>query len=158
MQSVTIVSLSPEATGAIAAALAPHLRAGDVVLLNGGLAAGKTHFVKALVQALGSTDTVTSPTFSIANFYACDAAAILHIDTYRLAGLAAFHDLALETYVETSITLIEWGERVASAFPAHLSVAFDMRDDIRVLTISANGARWGDVVPALAAQLGVSST
>ena len=156
MQSVTIVSRSPDETGVVAVTLAPHLRAGDVALLSGGLAAGKTHFVKALVAALGSTDTVTSPTFSIANFYVCDAAAILHIDTYRLAGMAEFNDLALESYVETSITLIEWGDRIATAFPTHLSIAFDIRDDARVLTISAHGDRWRDVVAALGSLSGAS--
>lgn len=156
MQTATIVSRSPEETTAVAAAVAPHLRAGDVVLLNGSLAAGKTHFVKALAHALGSSDTVTSPTFSIANFYACDAAAILHIDTYRLAGAVEFRDLALENYVEASITLIEWGERIAEIFPAHLSVTIDVRDDTRVMIIAAAGVRWRDVVPAIAAKLGVS--
>lgn len=156
MQPAIIVSRSPEDTGAVAAALAPHLRAGDAVMLEGGLAAGKTHFVKALVAALGSGDTVTSPTFSIANFYACDVAAILHIDTYRLADLAEFHDLALESYTDSSITVVEWGGRVASAFPTHLSVAFEVRDEARILTIAGHGARWDDVVAALAGRFGAA--
>lgn len=156
MQSFTVISRSPEDTGAIAAAVAPALRAGDVVLLNGGLAAGKTTFVKALARALGSTDAVTSPTFSIANFYTRPAGQILHIDAYRLGGVAEFRDLALDDYFETAITVIEWGERVAEAFQNHLSIGFAAGDAERKLTFAASGARWADALSVLAQRLGVS--
>ncbi len=156
MQSFTVLSRSPEDTAAIARALAPALRAGDVVLLSGGLAAGKTHFVKALAQALGSADAVTSPTFSIANFYARPGGQILHMDAYRLGGVAEFRDLALDDHFETGITLIEWGDRVAAAFRTHLSLAFETDDTERRLTFSAHGARWLSAMPALAQQLGAT--
>ncbi len=156
MQSFTILSRSPEDTAVIARAVALDLRAGDVLLLNGDLAAGKTHFVKALAAALGSSDTVTSPTFSIANFYARPGGRILHMDAYRLGGVAEFRDLALDEYFETAITVVEWGERVADAVPACLSIAFEIDDAQRRLTFTARGARWADALPILARRLGAA--
>ena len=157
MKSLEILSRSQEETAAVAVAVAPELRAGDVVLLSGGLAAGKTYFVQALARALGSDEPVTSPTFSIANFYACDRAAILHIDTYRLASVAEFNDLALDAYMDGSITLIEWGERVSAVFPTHLAITIDVNEHDRALTIGAHGARWLDAVPAIAGRLGIAT-
>lgn len=156
MQSFTVRSRSPEDTTAVARAVAPWLVAGDMVLLNGDLAAGKTHFVKALAAALGSTDTVTSPTFSIANFYARPDGQILHMDAYRLAGVPEFRDLALDDYFETAITVIEWGERVAEAVPCCLSIAFEIDDEERRLVFSGRGARWSGVLSELAQHVGVA--
>lgn len=145
----TLQSDSPERTDAIAAALAPALKPGDVVLLDGDLAAGKTHFAGALARALGVREAVTSPTFAIAQFYASGAGPILHIDAYRLESLEAFRDLALDTYLETSIVLIEWGERVSAAFAEHLSVVLEVDADTRTLKFSAGGPRWTAALPAL---------
>lgn len=86
-ESIRVVAESPDRTAAVAAALAPHLRAGDVVLLHGGLAAGKTTFAQAVTAALGSPDQVTSPTFMLAQFYAGGRVPVLHLDTYRLTGV-----------------------------------------------------------------------
>ena len=127
-----------------------------MVLLSGGLSAGKTHFTKALAQGLGSHDPVTSPTFSIANFYARADGQILHLDAYRLESIAAFRDLALDEYFETAITVIEWGERVAEAFQTHLSITIAQDDGERALTFLACGARWRDGLPELARRLGVA--
>lgn len=157
MQTFTVISQSPEDTAAVARAVAPEVRAGDMLLLNGDLAAGKTHFVKALAAALGSTDTVTSPTFSIANFYTRPDGQILHMDAYRLGGVAEFRDLALDDYFKTAITVIEWGERVAEAVPVCLSIAFETDEEGRRLIFTARGARWADALSTLAARLGVAT-
>ena len=77
-----------EETARVAAALAPLLRAGDSILLKGALASGKTAFVQELVRALGSKADVTSPTFTIAQFYPMLAGTFLHIDAYRLSSVA----------------------------------------------------------------------
>lgn len=145
----SVPSRRPEDTGAIAVALAPHLRAGDVVLLDGALAAGKTYFVTALAAALGAADAVTSPTFAIAQFYAGARGPILHMDAYRLEDMAAFRDLALDDYMAEAITLIEWGGKVSAAFPTHLSLQFAVDDAARLLTFTAHGARWRDAMSAL---------
>jgi tRNA threonylcarbamoyladenosine biosynthesis protein TsaE len=151
--SFDVLSHSPAETGAFAVALAPLLAAGDVVLLDGDLAAGKTLFVSALARVLGADDAVTSPTFAIAQFYGGARGPILHMDAYRLEDLAAFRDLALDDYFPDAITLIEWGERVAAGFPDHLSIRFAIDGDARTLTFSAHGARWTKALSMLRAAL-----
>ncbi len=156
MSPFTLLSRSPEQTDALARALAAELACGDVVLMEGALAAGKTHFVKAAVAALGGADAVTSPTFSIVNVYRTPLASILHIDAYRLSGPPEFRDLGLEEMIEEGVTLIEWGDRVASDFPQALTIRFELTDgadDPRRLTFSAGTPRWAPVIEALKAVL-----
>ncbi len=132
-------------TETVAQAMAQHLLPGDTVILSGGLASGKTHFVKALAQALGSTDCVTSPTYTIANFYDTIHGKMLHMDVYRLSGIPEFLDLGLQDFCDESITVIEWGEIVAQAFASYLSIEFaavDSSDTSRTLTFSCVGERW----------------
>lgn len=148
-RSFALTSHRPERTAAIAAALAPLLAPGDVLLLDGDLAAGKTLFVAALARALGAREAVTSPTFAIAQFYAGARCPILHMDAYRLEGLAEFRDLALDEHFETSIVAIEWGSRVADAIPHHLHIAIAMDGDARTLVFTPVGARWIAAFPEI---------
>jgi tRNA threonylcarbamoyladenosine biosynthesis protein TsaE len=134
--------------------LAQRLRAGDTVLLKGDLAAGKTTFIKAAAAALGSADVVTSPTFALAQFYRTPGARILHIDTYRLADVAEYRDLALEEYAEESITFIEWGDKIAGEFPCYLEIDFHQGEgDQRTLTFASGCDRWTAEMPGLRAEL-----
>lgn len=156
MDSIAVSTNGPESTGATAELLAPQLRAGDVVLLTGGLAMGKTTFVKAVAAAMGSRSTVTSPTFTLAHFYPFEAGTILHVDAYRLSGIHEYRDLGLDEYLEESVALIEWGEKVAEDFPCHLMVEFH-RDpgepDLRVIGFSSGCPRWSPVIGTLRAAL-----
>ena len=141
--SAVIASRSPEDTAAIAAALAPLLRAGDAVALIGDLAAGKTTFVQGLVKALGGAETATSPTFAIAQFYDTARMQVLHVDAYRLEGPAAFRDLGLDRYADDVLMLIEWGDIVASEFPELLEIRIAVgADDQRNLSLVFRGACW----------------
>ena len=145
MDSFSLTSTSPAQTGRIAEVVAHRLFPGDAVLLSGDLAAGKTTFVKGVAAALGSTDLVTSPTFTLAQFYRAGPRSILHIDTYRLADLAEYGDLSLEEYVDEAITLVEWGDLVASRFPEHLAISFRPAPDAveaRALAFSSSSERW----------------
>ncbi len=156
MDSVTVSTNGAEGTAAVAALLAPHLRIGDVVLLKGGLATGKTTFVKAVASALGSRTPVTSPTFTLAHFYPFDQGKILHVDAYRLSSIHEYRDLGLEEYIDEVITLIEWGDQVADEFPDHLMV--DLHCDpsapeLRVITFSSDSLRWLPAIDALQAAL-----
>jgi tRNA threonylcarbamoyladenosine biosynthesis protein TsaE len=90
MEELSVICRSREETRAVAAALAPRLRPGDAMMLKGPLASGKTAFVQELVAALGSKAEVTSPTFTIAQFYQTPASTFLHIDAYRLSSVAEF--------------------------------------------------------------------
>ncbi|AJE46204.1 tRNA (adenosine(37)-N6)-threonylcarbamoyltransferase complex ATPase subunit type 1 TsaE [Celeribacter indicus] len=150
-RDLTLTARDEAATARIAAALAPHLRAGDVVLLDGALAAGKTFFVRALVAALGCTEQVTSPTYTIAHIYETGSLPVLHVDAYRLRGAQDFHHLGLEEQVESGLSLIEWGERLGDFFDAPLSIRLDFGagEGTRRITLRAEAARWSPVLDAL---------
>jgi len=147
-----------EETARVAGMLAPFLRTGDSLLLKGALAGGKTAFVQELVAALGSTAEVTSPTFTIAQFYPMLAGTFLHVDAYRLSSVAEFRDLALEVYIPESITAVEWGDIVEHDFPDALTIEFEFvenEDNWRKLTFSARAERWQPVLESLRSQLQV---
>ena len=140
---------SREETARVAAALASFLRAGDAMLLKGPLASGKTAFVQELVAALGSKAEVTSPTFTLAQFYQLPVGTFLHIDAYRLSSVAEFRDLGLEDFVPESITAVEWGDIVEEDFTNALTITFEFvpnHDNWRKLTFSATAERWQPVL------------
>ena len=152
MTEVSVICRSREETRGVAAALAPRLRPGDALTLKGPLASGKTAFVQELVVALGSKAEVTSPTFTIAQFYPLPSGTFLHIDAYRLSSVAEFRDLALEDFVAESITAVEWGDIVEQDFPDALSINFEFvenEDNSRKLTFSATAERWEPLLARL---------
>ena len=97
--------------------LAGLLRAGDVVVLTGELGAGKTTLTQGLGEGLGVRGGITSPTFVISRIHPSLGAgpALVHVDAYRLGGLAELDDLDLDVSVEESVTVVEWGEGLAEA-------------------------------------------
>ena len=136
-------------TAEVAASLAELLGPGDVLLLRGGLAAGKTFFTRHLVQSLGTQDDISSPTYTIANLYQTSRCDVLHVDAYRLSGAQEFHNLGLEEEIETSISVIEWGGRIEEAFDAYLLITFTAipeQDGERVLELVAFGQRPQDLL------------
>lgn len=145
MNAFSIVCRSREETRHVAVSLAPLLRAGDSMMLKGPLASGKTAFVQELVAALGSRAEVTSPTFTIAQFYPLQSGTFLHIDAYRLSSVAEFRDLGLEDFAAESITAVEWGDIVEQDFPNAVSITFEFvenDDNSRRLTFSASSEKW----------------
>ena len=145
MSAFSVICRGREETRVVAVALAPLLRLGDAMMLKGPLASGKTAFVQELVAALGSKAEVTSPTFTIAQFYPLPSGTFLHIDAYRLSSVAEFRDLALEDFVAESITAVEWGDIVEQDFPNALSIDFEFvanEDNSRKLTFSASSEEW----------------
>ena len=156
MSTFSFTCKGREETARVAAVLAPLLRAGDSILLKGALASGKTAFVQELVAALGSKAEVTSPTFTIAQFYPMPAGTFLHIDAYRLSSVAEFRDLALDDYIAESITAVEWGDIVEHDFPNALKIEFEFvenQDNWRRLSFSAAAERWQSVLESLRTQL-----
>jgi tRNA threonylcarbamoyladenosine biosynthesis protein TsaE len=91
--------------------LATLLRPGDLVVLNGGLGAGKTTLVRGIGAGLGVRGAVTSPTFVIARIHPSLAGGppLVHADAYRLGSPAEVDDLDLDADLETSVTVVEWG-------------------------------------------------
>ena len=107
-------SRSEEETLAWASTYAKSLKAGDVVLLQGGMGAGKTVLAKGIIAGMGCPDDVTSPTYAYVNEYGN----IFHFDCYRITDEAQAYALGLADYFERGgICLIEWSENIASLLP-----------------------------------------
>jgi tRNA threonylcarbamoyladenosine biosynthesis protein TsaE len=123
-------------------------KAGDLILLNGPLGAGKTVFVQGVGAALG-IDGVTSPTFVISRIHQ-GPLPLIHVDVYRLleAGRAALYldDLDLDSPREEAVTLIEWGgDESARLSDDRLEITIDRSGDVRKVQIAAIGTRWSGV-------------
>ena len=156
MNKFQIVSKSEQETINIAKIAAPYFELGDVLLLDGDLGTGKTQFVKGFTAALGSSDGVTSPTFTIAQFYNIAQGSLLHIDTYRLADINEFRDTGLADYFSQSIVLIEWGSKIIDEFDTYFLVEFAnvaADKDHRVLTFSYVGAGFAEKFTLLSQKL-----
>ena len=128
--------------------LGSQLLAGDLILLNGPLGAGKTVLVQGIGSALGFNE-VTSPTFVISRIHK-GALSLIHVDAYRLleSGNAALYldDLDLDTPRESAVTVIEWGgAESARLSDDRLEIDIDRSAEDRVVTIRAVGSRWDDV-------------
>ena len=113
---ISLESSSPEETEAVAARLAALLRAGDVVTVSGELGSGKTTFVRGASRALGVTDAVTSPTFTIGHRYG-GAVDVSHLDLYRFTGVSNAEWGDLEPYFEDAIVFVEWPEAAGDDLP-----------------------------------------
>jgi tRNA threonylcarbamoyladenosine biosynthesis protein TsaE len=125
--------------------LGSQLRAGDLILLNGPLGAGKTVLVQGIGAALGIQD-VTSPTFLISRTHSAPLP-LIHVDIYRLLedGRAAAYldDLDLDAAVQGGVTVIEWGGLEAARLnEQRLEITIDITEDIREVSINTVGARW----------------
>lgn len=104
-------------TDTLAQRIAPILQAGDVLLLEGDIGAGKTAFSRALIRArLGYAEDVPSPTFTLVQTYEDDVD-IWHCDLYRLTHPDEAIELGLDEAFETAICLIEWPDRLADLAP-----------------------------------------
>lgn len=127
--------------------LGSHLRAGDLVLLDGPLGAGKTAMTRGIAAGMQVTGRVASPTFVIARVHPSRAeagAALVHADAYRLTGLDEIDDLDLDTDLTEAAVVVEWGEGAAERLAdEYLVVRIRRRDDeVREVTLEPRGDRW----------------
>lgn len=105
----SVETTGPAETESLGAQLAGVLREGDVVLIRGELGSGKTTLVRGAARALGVSDPVTSPTFSIGHRYHARAVTVSHLDLYRLAGLQDEDPALLADYLGPGrIAFVEW--------------------------------------------------
>jgi tRNA threonylcarbamoyladenosine biosynthesis protein TsaE len=151
--------------------LAAVLRAGDLVILSGPLGAGKTTLAQGIADGLGVRGPITSPTFVIARVHPPLRAdpglggppSLVHADAYRLGSALELDDLDLEADLETSVTVVEWGEgRAESLSEDRLEIVItpappsgvpdtegarddDENDAPRAVSISGVGSRWQDI-------------
>jgi len=123
--------------------LSAHLRAGDLVLVNGPLGAGKTVLAQGVGAGLGVTG-ITSPTFVISRVHKA-AVPFIHVDAYRLVDSEnpnLYLD-ELDLDIAGSITLIEWGGAESARLSEdRLEITIDRSDDVRKVEITAVGTRW----------------
>jgi tRNA threonylcarbamoyladenosine biosynthesis protein TsaE len=131
-----------QATRAAGLRFAERLEPGDLVILSGELGAGKTTFTQGLAEGLGVRGPITSPTFVLARVHPSlvGGPALVHVDAYRLGGLAELDDLDLDASIEDSVTVVEWGEGKAEALAegrGYFVVRFDRsrEDDVREITL-----------------------
>lgn len=142
MTSETIICQTPDETYEVGESIGRDITARDVLMISGGLGAGKTLMTKGIVAALGfDPDEVTSPSFSLVNLYPTTKGNVYHIDLWRLdEGADAAFAVGLDDILddETAILIIEWPERLADRnFPGRiLSIAIvGDGDDGRTITI-----------------------
>jgi len=130
----------------VATALAQLSRSGDVIVLAGEMGAGKTAFAQGFGQALGITEPITSPTFTLVHTYDSGRIILHHADLYRLDRLGEVADLGLHEMVEESgVMLVEWGDMAAEILGAHLEVFISRmpdQDDQREIVLTAIGPMW----------------
>lgn len=146
-------------TCAIAASLAGLARRGDLVVLAGEMGAGKTAFAKGFGEAMGVSEPITSPTYTLIHSYSAGRVTLHHADIYRLTTHHEVADLALGELLESdAIVMVEWGDVVAGSLGDHILVRleFDDADEhARDVEISAAGrtwaARWDELERRLAA-------
>jgi len=133
-------------THALAAAIAGLAKVGDVILLAGDMGAGKTAFAQGFGRALGITEPITSPTFTVVHTYDTGRVVLHHADLYRLDRRSEVDDLGLDELTEgRGILLVEWGDVLAETFGDHLVILIertDDSDDARRITIRSVGRRW----------------
>ena len=135
-----------QATADLAAALASVVRAGDVITLSGGLGAGKTTLVRALLRAMGHHGEVPSPSFAIVQPYDELDLPAWHVDLYRLENRAEIAELGLDA-ADDAVLLVEWPERARpGSWPEALRLTLEITGpDRRALTAQAPAAwegRW----------------
>lgn len=150
------VSHSVAQTIRIGQRLGELLQHGDVVALRGDLGAGKTHLIKGIVQGLGSTDVVNSPSFVLINQYRAGAQRggmpIYHADLYRIERPAELYGVGLEEALDgDGVCLIEWAERAEALLPddrldVHLS---HLSETKRVVRFTPCGRRYEALVDTL---------
>jgi tRNA threonylcarbamoyladenosine biosynthesis protein TsaE len=126
------ISKSEDDTSEIANEFAANLKSGMIVILNGDLGAGKTFFIKKVLQKFNVTNT-NSPTFAIVNEYFGDKA-FYHFDFYRINKETELHDIGIEDYFadEQSIVFIEWGNLFPQVLPKNrieINISYNNEDE-----------------------------
>ena len=148
----TLTVATPDAMAELGRTIATQLRAGDLVLLNGELGAGKTTLTRGIGEGLGVRGAVTSPTFVLARTHprAEGEPPLVHVDAYRLGSAMELDDLDID--YAASIVVVEWGaglvDGVAESWLSvdierpHGGESGDSEAEPRTVTLAGTGQRW----------------
>lgn len=122
---------SPAEMEALGRAAAERVVPGDVFSLTGGLGAGKTHWTKGFAAALGASDEVTSPTFSLVHEYRGRELRVFHFDFYRLGSAEELLALGWDEYLESGgVIVAEWADKFPELIPpSAIRLSFSVDDD-----------------------------
>ena len=139
-------------TRAFGVSLAHQLRAGDLIILTGGLGAGKTTLTQGLAEGLGVRGPITSPTFVIARIHPSlvGGPSLVHADAYRLGGISELDDLDLDASLDDSVTVVEWGHGVADDLSddrLEIVLRADAETESRTVVVHGHGERWKEGLP-----------
>ena len=118
LREFMIVTNSAGETRELGERLAKELKAGDVILLDGELGAGKSELARGIAGGLGVKETVTSPSFTILNVYESGICPLYHFDWYRLESSEELYELGMDEYLGgDGIAIVEWPGRCPDAVP-----------------------------------------
>jgi len=142
---------SAESMAEFAGRIGGLVRAGDLLILQGELGAGKTTFTQGLGEALGVRGPITSPTFVLSRIHPSlmEGPDLVHVDAYRLGSAAEVDDLDLDATTDRSVTVVEWGAGVAEQLSdnwLHIAISAGSTGlDSRQVTVVPHGPRWAGV-------------
>ena len=133
--------------------VAEFVTAGDLLILDGPLGAGKTTFVRGLGEGLHVRGPITSPTFVVSRIHPSriGGPALIHVDAYRLGSAAELDDLDLDSDMARSVTVVEWGlgrVETLALEPLLITISRDAEDDQRRVSF-AGAQRWTDLISGL---------
>ncbi|WP_120633013.1 tRNA (adenosine(37)-N6)-threonylcarbamoyltransferase complex ATPase subunit type 1 TsaE [Ruegeria sp. EL01] len=138
---------SPQETAEFAARLGADAGPGDILLLEGAIGSGKTHFARSLIQSLMDvSEDVPSPTFTLVQAYDTQAGEIWHCDLYRLSAVDEVEELGLIEAFDHAVCLVEWPDKLGPLKPTTaLTLSFQTDPDLidaRHLTASWSDPKW----------------
>ena len=149
----TLTLADADATCDLAHRLAPRLKPGDTILLDGPIGAGKTHFARCMIQHLLDTpEDIPSPTFTLVQTYDSASGEVWHADLYRLGDPSEVIELGLADAFEAAICLVEWPDRLGPLAPSsalHLSLQPEGTGDLRTAHLTGNTTRWQELLDGL---------
>lgn len=144
----TYISKNREETFSLAKGLAPYLKAGATLLVDGALAAGKTVFAKGLGEGLEVKATVKSPSYTLLCIYE-GRLPFYHFDAYHLNNIEDFYELGFDEYLKGGVVMIEWASVVKDGFPVgyiHVEIVKGESEDEREITFSATDDFHRDIL------------
>ena len=143
--NIMIITNNAAETRELGTRLAEKLKAGDVILLEGELGAGKSELARGVARGLGVTETVTSPSFTILNVYESGRIPLYHFDWYRLESAEELYELGMDEYLGgNGIALVEWPAQCPDAVPEkclRIKISATGENSRRIETESCGGFR-----------------